>query len=71
MLDVLKDGPFRYIHCAATGQLIMTLVAARGFSGRNGFIEEEGEGEPIARTLRFWKTVARKRIGGRLITDEH
>jgi hypothetical protein len=64
MLNILSDGPFRYVHCGATGHLILTLVKTPG-----GFVEFEGESEPQARTLRYWKVVARKRISGRLITD--
>jgi len=64
MLDVLKDGPFRYIHCGATGQLILAL-AKEG----SRFVETDGEDEPRPRTLREWKAIARKRISGRLITD--
>ena len=67
MLDVLKDGPFRYLHCQATGQLIITLEKARSESGRETgrFVEFEGEGEPTELTLRQWKAVARKRTGYR------
>ena len=63
MLDVLKDGPFRYIHCRATGELILTLQRVSG-----GFVNVDHATKP--RTLREWKAVARKRIGARLITDQ-
>jgi hypothetical protein len=64
MLNVLKDGPFRYIHSAATGELILTL------SEHNGrFVEFEGEGEPVYRTMKEWKAIARRRMGNVLITD--
>jgi len=64
MLNILKDGPFRYIHCAATGELILTL-SAHGTK----FVDYEGEDEPVYRSLREWKAIARKRMGDRLITD--
>jgi hypothetical protein len=64
MLDILKDGPFRYVHCAATGELILTLAEHNG-----RFAEYEGEGEPVYLTMREWKSIARKRMGDRLITD--
>lgn len=66
MLNILKDGPFRYIHSAATGELILTLHTLH--AGR-GFVEYEGEGEPIYRTMREWKLIARRRMGDALITD--
>ena len=64
MLDILDDGPFRYIHCGATGNLIITLVKVG-----HGFVEDDGEDEPRPHPLRHWKAVARRRIGDRLITD--
>jgi hypothetical protein len=52
--DVLRDGPFRYIHCTQTGALLTTLVQV------NGKFVEEGEEAP-ARTMREWKAIlARK-----------
>lgn len=71
MLNILTDGPFRYIHCGATGELILTLAMAVNGKGRytGRFVEFEGEDTPIERTLREWKAIARKRISGRLITD--
>jgi hypothetical protein len=65
MLNILKDGPFRYVHCAATGQLILTLVAEA--DGR--FVDDDSDVQ-IRRSLREWKAIARKRIGDRLITDK-
>jgi hypothetical protein len=64
MLNVLKDGPFRYIHCAATGELILSLAEHHG-----KFVETEGEDAPVYLTMREWKAIARKRIGDRLLTD--
>ena len=64
MLNVLTDGPFRYIHCAATGELILTLSKVSG-----GFVEEYDNGEAAPQSLRHWKAIARKRIGDLLITD--
>jgi hypothetical protein len=68
MLDVLKDGPFRYLHCQATGQLILTLSKARNANGRETgrFVEYEGEDAPVEKTLRQWKAIARKRVGYRV-----
>jgi hypothetical protein len=64
MLDVLKDGPFRYIHSAVTGELLLTL------SEHNGrFVEYEGEDAPVYRTLRQWKAIVRRRLGDAHITD--
>ncbi len=54
--DVLKDGPFRYIHSTETGELLTTLVRAG-----SRFIEEEGEEAPVSRTLREWKTILIRR----------
>jgi len=67
MLDVLRDGPFRYLHCQATGELILTLAKVRNSAGRETgrFVEYEGEGVPVERTLRQWKAIARKRSGYR------
>jgi len=62
MLNILHDGPFRYVHCAATGELILTLQ-----QGPGGFYNLDHWTKP--RPLRAWKAVARKRIDGRLITD--
>jgi hypothetical protein len=62
MLNVLSDGPFRYLHSAATGELVLTLVASGG-----QFTEEDGQ---LRRTLREWKRIARQRMGDQLITDE-
>jgi len=64
MLNILKDGPFRYIHSAATGELILTLAKHHG-----KFVEYEGEDTPVYLTMREWKAIARKRIGDQLITD--
>jgi hypothetical protein len=63
MLNVLKDGPFRYIHSAATGELIITL-----FQIGSGRFTEYDNGE-IARSLREWKAIARRRMDHELITD--
>lgn len=65
MLNVLTDGPFRYIHSAATGELIITLSK----QANGGFVEYDGEDVPYTRTMREWKAIARKRIRGQLITD--
>jgi hypothetical protein len=71
MLSIIRDGPFRYVHCGATGELIITLCEARSGNCRptGRFVEFEGEDDPIERTLREWKAIARRRIGNRLITD--
>jgi hypothetical protein len=53
--DVLKDGPFRYIHSTEDCRLLMVLV--RQSDGL--FVEEEGEGRPVAHTLRQWKAILR------------
>lgn len=50
--DVLKDGPFRYIHSTETGELLCTLVQLAG----GKFVEENHEDYP-AKTLRRWKAV--------------
>ena len=55
-LDVLKDGPFRYIHSTETGELLTTLVRAG-----SKFIEEEGEDAPVRHTLREWKAILVRR----------
>ena len=64
MLNILRDGPFRYLHSAATGELILTLQ-----THGTGFVEFEGEGEPVTRSLREWKVIARRRMGDQLLTD--
>lgn len=64
MLNILKDGPFRYIHSAATGELILTLVAEQ--DGR--FVDDDSNTQ-IRRPLREWKAIARRRMGNQLITD--
>lgn len=71
MLDILRDGPFRYIHCAATGELLLTLSKATNGNGRwtGRWVEFEGEDTPVERTMREWKAIVRRRIGDRLITD--
>ena len=65
MLDILKDGPFRYIHSAATGELVLTLLKEA-----NGLFTEYYNGN-VCRTLREWKAIARKRLGDQLITDSN
>jgi hypothetical protein len=62
MLNILKDGPFRYIHSVATGELILTLQQVAG-----GFMNLDHWTKP--RSLREWKAVARRRMGDQLITD--
>lgn len=57
MLNVLSDGPFRYIHWGPTCELILTVV--RQSNGK--FIEFEGENEPVFHTLSYWKVIARIR----------
>ena len=61
--DVLSDGPFRYIHCTETGELLTTLIKERNSSLRETgkFVEEEGEDAPIGRTLRQWKAILTRR----------
>lgn len=61
--DVLADGPFRYIHSTETGALVTTLVMERNSNHRytGKFVEEEGEGDPVGRTLRQWKAILVKR----------
>lgn len=61
--DVLKDGPFRYIHSTETGALLLTLAKeCNGNCRETGkFVEFEGEDEPIARTLREWKGILARR----------
>jgi len=65
--DVLSDGPFRYIHSTETGELLTTLVKERNSNlhetGR--FVEEEGEEQPVGRTLRQWKAILARRFGPR------
>lgn len=63
MLSIIKDGPFRYIHSAATGELILTLVEDHG-----RFVELEAP-VVVYQTMREWKAVARRRLGDALITD--
>lgn len=63
MLNIISDGPFRYVHSAATGELIVTLLQEA-----NGRFTEYYNGR-ICRTLREWKAIARKRLGDQLITD--
>lgn len=67
MLDVLTDGPFRYLHCRATGELLLTLSK----QANGSFVEYEGEDVPVGRSLREWKAIARRRMGDRVITDTH
>ena len=71
MLNILRDGPFRYLHSAGTGELILTLSEARSDNGRptGRFYEAEAENQPVQRTLREWKKIARRRMGDALITD--
>jgi len=65
MLNVLKDGPFRYIHSAATGELILTLASMPG----RGFFDFDNE-KSGCRSLREWRVIARRRLGGdALITN--
>jgi hypothetical protein len=61
--DILSDGPFRYIHCTETGELLTTLIKERNSSLRETgkFVEEEGEDAPIGRTLRQWKAILTRR----------
>lgn len=61
--DVLSDGPFRYIHSTETGELFTTLVKERNSNlrGTGKFVEEEGEDEPRAYTLRQWKAILARR----------
>lgn len=63
MLNVIRDGPFRYLHSAATGELILTLatIGSRYF--------DFDKTEPGIHTMREWKAIARKRMGDCLITD--
>ena len=62
--DILTDGPFRYVHCTKTGELLTTLVMERNkhlrYTGK--FVEEEGEGEPVGHTLRQWKAILARRF---------
>lgn len=62
-LDILRDGPFRYIHCTETGRLLTTLVKERSCGHRETgkFVEEEGEDAPIGRSLREWKAIIVRR----------
>lgn len=62
-LDVLSDGPFRYIHSTETGELLTTLVKERNGNQRETgkFVEEEGEDAPVGRTLRQWKSILARR----------
>jgi hypothetical protein len=53
--NVLKDGPFRYIHSTEDCALLMVLRQSNGL-----FVEEEGEGKPEAHTLREWKAILRR-----------
>ena len=61
--DILSDGPFRYIHCTETGELLTTLIKERNSSlpETGKFVEEEGEDAPIGRTLRQWKAILTRR----------
>ena len=63
-LDVLSDGPFRYIHSTETGELLTTLVKERNSNMRETgrFVEEEGEDAPVGRTLRQWKSILARRV---------
>jgi len=63
MLSIIKDGPLRYLHNAADGALVITLIR----TGRR-FLDFDTEDETV-RTMREWKKIARKRIGDQLITD--
>jgi hypothetical protein len=67
MLDITKDGPFRYLHCQVTGELVLALVEERNGNHRctGRFIETDGEDAPIGRSLREWKAIARRRMGDR------
>ena len=63
-LDILSDGPYRYVHSTATGALLTTLVKERNGNLRETgrFVEEEGEDEPVSRTLRQWKAILARRV---------
>ena len=64
MLNVLKDGPFRYVHSAATGELILTLVVEV-----DGSFTDDDASVQVRHSLREWKAIARRRMGDVLITD--
>lgn len=61
--DILKDGPLRFVHCTDTGELITTLVKERNSNMRETgkFVEEDGEDEPVGRTMRQWKAILARR----------
>lgn len=61
--DILRDGPFRYVHCTETGALLTTLVKERsgGLRETGRFVEEEGGDAPVGRTLRQWKAILARR----------
>jgi hypothetical protein len=61
-LDILSDGPFRYVHSTQTGELLTTMIKERSRNGREtGKFIEEDEG-PVAQTLREWKAVLVRRL---------
>jgi hypothetical protein len=64
MLNIIKDGPFRHIHSAATGELILTLASLPG----RGFFDFDNE-KSGCHSLTKWKAIARRRLGDVLITD--
>jgi len=66
-LNVLSDGPFRYVHSTETGDLLTTLVKERNSNQRETgkFVEEGGEDEPVGRTLRQWRAIIARRVGER------
>jgi hypothetical protein len=69
--DVLRDGPFRYIHSTETGELLTTLVKERNSNMRETgrFVEEEGEMPPVGHTLRQWKAILVRRYEKRQYDD--
>ncbi len=58
MLNIIKDGPYRYIHSAATGELILTLASLPG----RGFFDFDEDEPTTCHTLTEWKAIARRRI---------
>lgn len=63
-LDILTDGPYRYVHSTETGALLTTLEMERRdstlrFTGK--FIEQDDK-MPVGRTMRQWKAIIARRV---------
>ena len=63
-LDILSDGPYRYVHSTETGALLTTLEIERRDSSlrpTGKFIEQDDK-LPVGRTMRQWKAIIARRV---------